>query len=143
MNLNQRDLYIIKEFKDCMIALASNPLAQIKSELPGCITDDLLINFETYYKEFIKLQSLKLSEMQLFLLSEIDKVSDEMDVEPLYIYSVEDIEISNYKEILESEEWNKIRKYSNEFLESMKWGLVELNRFTQVSKDVWNKERKT
>jgi len=51
---------------------------QIKSELPGCITDDLLINFESYYKDFIRIQSLNLNEKQLYLLSEIDKISEEI-----------------------------------------------------------------
>ena len=140
MNKNERDLYIIKEFRESMIALASDPLDQIKSEIPGCITDDLLINFESYYKDFIRIKSLNLSEKQLYLLREIDKISEEMNVDPLYIYNEEEIEISDYRKILESDEWNIIRNYSLEFIESMKWELNELTHFRQVDENVWHKE---
>ncbi|MGA3599443.1 hypothetical protein [Lysinibacillus agricola] len=140
MNQKERDLYISKEFKDCMINLASNPIEQIESELPGCITDDLLINFESYYKAFIEIKSYEMSEKQLYLLNEIDKIFGEMNVEPLYIYSEEDIEKSDYKNILESEEWNTIRRYSLEFIESMKWDLKGLNRYKQVGENIWHKE---
>jgi hypothetical protein len=135
-----REKNIFNQFKNCMISLASNPIDQIKSELPGCITDDLLITFDTYYKDFIEIKSFKLSEKQLHLLNEIDKMSDEMNAEPLFIYSEEEIETSDYKKILESIEWNTIRRYSLEFVELMNWELKVLTRYQQIDENIWHKE---
>lgn len=124
-----------------MITLALNPFDQIKSELPGCITDDLLINFETYYNDFLTIKSFELTERQLYILSEIDIISNDMNVQPLYIYSEEEIETTDYSKILESEEWNKIRSYAIEFIDSMKWDIKDVTRYKQVDQNVWHKNK--
>ncbi|WP_088043301.1 hypothetical protein [Bacillus sp. EAC] len=123
-----------------IIALASNPIEQIKSELPGCITDDFLIIVESYYKDFLTVNSINLAKKQLFLLSEIDKNSDNMSTDPLFISCEEEIEESDLKKILESDEWNTIRRISREFLDSMNWDLKELSQFKQTGENVCRKE---
>jgi hypothetical protein len=135
--------YIINYFHNSIHSLASDALEQVKSHLPGCITCDLLLDFEVYYKDFLNIKLSTLSERQIYLLSEIDRISDKMsgdDFQCLFVISEKEIEKSNYKKVLETVEWNKIRKLSKEYLISIGEVAKELPRYKMIGENVWQKK---
>ncbi|WP_342543628.1 hypothetical protein MHH33_08975 [Paenisporosarcina sp. FSL H8-0542] len=96
-----------------------------------------------WYEDFIKINTSTLSEKQMYLLNEINRVSDELFKDDafkcLYIYSEEEIKQSNYKEILESVNWRTIRSLANDLLITLGEENKNLHQFIQISDSVWRK----
>lgn len=141
--MGEHEQYVTERFIEIIRQLAADAIEQVKSELPGCITCDLIDDFGSWYEDYIEIINSKLSDKQIKILREIDCVFDEILKEDtfkcLYIYSEEEIEQSNYKVILESVNWRTIRSLANDLLITMGEKNKKLQQYIQISDNFWRK----
>ncbi len=132
--------YILTEFRNVMLCLAASPREQVLSQIPGCITCDLLLDFESWYNPFVTIVGELLTKEQLKILEEIDLISEHMsgdEFQCLYLLKEEQIKRSEYEKVLTTQQWTNIRKLAQEFNKEMEWTEFNLPRYIKIEKQIW------
>jgi hypothetical protein len=132
--------YIEQQFKNSIIALASEPEVQVKIHAPGCITCDLALDFDSWYRSYLDIYNHTLTEIQRCLLARIDTVLEEMgrdDFECLWVKDPSELGIS--LSVLQSEKWVQIRELAHQTLKEFNWQMETLPTYVRVSEGVWHK----
>lgn len=141
MKYNQ-DEYLERQFKKSILTFAADPLEQVISEIPGCITCDMAEEFDSYRTLYFVEQWSRFTTEQVDIINQIDHILSEYSGEAfqcLFFQSVDEIDMSMISEVLGSEEWVTVRKLARRFIRSMKWESENLGRYVHQGNNIWKK----
>ncbi|MCI0494598.1 hypothetical protein L0Z72_06290 [candidate division KSB1 bacterium] len=124
-NLTKTILQILRE---SLTILAMPAEKQIKYNGPGCVSCDLLNDYDNAFSATIS--NIELSTSQKEILCKIDRTMNEM--------SEDDYECFNNK-VLYRQAWNNLRSLAEHALSEFQWELKEFNEAQEVEPGLWRR----
>jgi hypothetical protein len=115
--------------RDALVVLTLPPDDQLRINGPGCVTCDLISDFDAA-RNFMVENAAALTEVQRLTLDRIKLAIDAM--------KPQDVECCN-NEVIRRPAWQEVRQLATDALLTFGWDKVELDPYVEVQRGVWHR----
>jgi hypothetical protein len=115
---------------DALVVLALPPAEQVRVNGPGCVSCDLLEDFNDAMKGYCQYFNNEMTDPQANLLVQIDRLMDSMQEA--------DYECFN-NDVLDRPVWQQLRSKAAAALQAFGWEAAVVQPFIEVEPGVWKR----